>query len=502
MEKNLSDRQEDPKGNGPKVSLGRRSFIKSVATLGSALSISSLRSETVQAQVQAAPATRPSAGTPPSSAGWGPITASDHVGRYFQVIYPASTAPGELSLSVIYTLWIPEDIQTIRAVIVHQHGASIPAAQAGATAAYDLHWQALAKKWDCALMGPSYHVLNDATDLTPGGAELWFDPRKGSDKTFLKALSELAANSGHQEVATVPWCLWGHSGGGIWSNVMSMLHPSRVVAVFLRSGSAAMFRSRAEFPRPDVPDATYAIPTMVNVGVGEKGKVPWGGSIATFQEYRAKGAPIGFAPDPRTGHWCGDSRYLAIPFLDACLAMRLPDKGSKDQTLKPVDMRGAWLAPLLGDTAVPAAQYEGNHLEAVWLPNEAVAKVWMEYVKNGTVSDVTMPPAPFVVKAAKGSGGNEITWDAEADFESGIGGFVIMRDGQAIARLPVTTPTKIYGRLLFQGLSYHDTPEAPFPQMLYMDTTAEPGVKHTYTMISINSAGIPSQPSAEAVVAP
>jgi hypothetical protein len=418
------------------------------------------------------------------------------------VVYPASTASGELSLSVTYTLWIPEDVQTIRAVIVHQHGASIPAAQAGATAAYDLHWQALAKKWDCALMGPSYHVLNDAIDLTPGGAELWFDPRRGSDKTFLKALRELAANSGHREVATVPWCLWGHSGGGIWSNVMSMLHPSRVVAVFLRSGTAAMFRSRAEFPGPDVPDATYAIPTMVNVGAGEKGKIPWGGSIATFQEYRAKGAPIGFAPDPRTGHECGDSRYLAIPFFDACLGMRLPERSTNDAALKLVDLSSAWLAPLMGEMAVPAAQYKGNHLEAVWLPNEAVAKVWMEYVKNGTVSDVTMPPAPFVVKAAKGSGGNEITWDAEADFESGIGGFVIMRDGQAIARLPVATPSKIYGRLLFQGLSYHDTPEGTPPEMRYVDTSAKPGEKHAYTIISINSAGIPSQPSAEAVVAP
>jgi hypothetical protein len=65
-------------------------------------------------------------------------------------------------------------------------------------------------------------------------------------------------------------------------------------------------------------------------------KGPWLGNIATFKEYRAHGGLIGFAPDPLTGHECGDSRYLAIPFLDACLATRLPDKGSKDQTLKPM----------------------------------------------------------------------------------------------------------------------------------------------------------------------
>jgi pimeloyl-ACP methyl ester carboxylesterase len=427
-------------------------------------------------------------------------------GRYLQVEYPPSAAADELQVGVTYILWIPDGAPRLRGIIVHQHGAGLIAAEHGATAAYDLHWQALAKKWDCALLGPSYHVLNEKTDTSPGGSELWFDPRRGSDKIFLRALGELAAKSGHPELQTVPWVLWGHSGGGIWSNVMTILHPERVAAAFLRSGSAASFRNRPEFPQPQVPAAVYAVPTMCNAGVKEKREGAWNGAwdggLATFREYRAQGAPIGIAPDPRTAHECGDSRYLAIPFIDACLAMRLPSKGSKDQTLKPVDMRGAWLAPLLGDTAQPAAQYKGNPKEAVWLPNEAVAKAWMEYVKNGTVSDVTMPLAPFVVKAAKGNGGNEITWDAEADFESGIGGFVIMRDGQAIAKLPVAPPPQVYGRLLFQGLSYHDTPEEPIPEMRYVDTSAKLGEKHAYTIISINSAGVPSQPSTEAVVAP
>src|SRR4029077_4274589 len=82
-------------------------------------------------------------------------------GQYVSVDYPASTVEGELQIAVTYTLWIPDGVKTVRGVIVHQHGAGTPAAAAGATAAYDLHWQALAKKWDCALLGPSYHVLNE-----------------------------------------------------------------------------------------------------------------------------------------------------------------------------------------------------------------------------------------------------------------------------------------------------------------------------------------------------
>ena len=149
---------------------------------------------------------------------------------------------------------------------------------------------------------------------------------------------------------------------------------------------------------------------------------------------------------------------------------------------------------------MPASYYKGNPLEAAWLANERVAKIWIEYVKNGTVADVTPPLPPFNVRVtSRGSGGNEITWDAEADFESGIGGFFIMRDNRALARLPTMTPLVVYGRPLFQGLSYHDTPEGP-QEMRYVDVSAKPGEKHTYSILIVNSAGVPSEPSAGVMV--
>src|SRR2546421_1634155 len=159
-------------------------------------------------------------------------------GQYHKVDYPASTSPNELQTPVTYTIWIPDGVAHLRGIIVHQHGAGTTASKEGSTAAYDLHWQALARKWDCALLGPSYHVTNEKTDYTPGGSELWFNPGRGSNKTFLRALSELGAQSGHPELNAVPWCLWGHSGGGIWASVMQAMYPERVAAVFCRSGTA------------------------------------------------------------------------------------------------------------------------------------------------------------------------------------------------------------------------------------------------------------------------
>lgn len=417
-------------------------------------------------------------------------------GRYFEVSYPASDKPGELRLGVTYILWVPDGVRKLRGIIVHQHGCGSGACKGGATAAYDLHWQALARKWDCALLGPSYHQEDKQH------CRLWCDPRNGSDKTFLRALGDLAGKSKHSELEQVPWCLWGHSGGGFWASLMQTLHPERIVAIWFRSGTAFAAWEKGEIPRPEIKEATYQVPMMCNPGAKEKGDRrfagAWTGTLAMFKAYRAKGAPIGFAPDPRTAHECGDSRYLAIPFFDACLAVRLPDRGAKDQELKPVDQKQAWLADLLGDRAQPAATYRGRPKEAVWLPNERVAKAWAEYVKTGEVSDRTPPPPPFNVKVVeKGDRGVEITWSAAADFESGLAGFIIQRDGKEIARLP-EKPVRRFGKPLFQGLSYHDTPEKLVPQTRFLDTTARAGQKHLYRIIAVNSAGLKSEPSKEA----
>ena len=37
---------------------------------------------------------------------------------------------------------------------------------------------------------------------------------------------------------------------------------------------------------------------------------------------------------------------------------------------------------------------------------------------------------------------------------------------------------------MFQGLSYHDTPEGPPPEMRYLDVSAKPGEKHTYSTLT------------------
>jgi hypothetical protein len=75
---------------------------------------------------------------------------------YYRVRFEASAKPGELIFPVQYTVWIPAGVKKLRGVVVHQHGCGEGSCKSGQTGAFDLHWQALAKKHDCALLAPSY----------------------------------------------------------------------------------------------------------------------------------------------------------------------------------------------------------------------------------------------------------------------------------------------------------------------------------------------------------
>lgn len=431
-------------------------------------------------------------GTAPPSGPQPPYDARPDVAPpYYGVRYDASRAPGELIFPVTYTAWIPPDAPRLRGVIVHQHGCGEGSCKSGLTGAFDLHWQALAHKHSCALVAPSYEQPEKAD------CQMWCDPRNGSATAFERALADLGRAAGRPELATVPWVLWGHSGGGHWAGGMAILHPDRVVAVWLRSG-VPLFT--ADEKRPGIKphtlgDATLAVPIMCNPGTQEGFSVPdgrfknvWPANKAFFHHVRSRGGLVGVALDPLTAHECGNQRYLAIPWLDACLTARLPSDGGT--TLRPMPVGAAWLAPIEGGTAVPAEDHAGDPLTAVWLPNEALARAWMQYVEDSAVGDDSPPPAPTNLRIA----GTKLTWTATADLESGLAGFVIERDGVRLTASPLAGKNP-FGRAVFQGLQYSDTPVYPLVRHEFIDTTAEPGRRHRYRIFAVNTLGRESDPS-------
>jgi hypothetical protein len=155
-------------------------------------------------------------------------------------------------------------------------------------------------------------------------------------------------------------------------------------------------------------------------------------------------------------------------------------------------VENAWLAPLLGSKAEPKAKFAGDAKNAIWLPNERIAKAWMEYVKDGNVSDATPPPAPIQVRATPTG---ELRWEAEADLESGLAAFIIERDGVEFARVPKKISGYFEGRPTFQRIGYGDEPILPLPEMYYSDHRFKWFRKHSYAVRAVNSVGLKSEPA-------
>ena len=413
---------------------------------------------------------------------------------YYRVRYEPSKEPGELIFGVNYTVWIPEGIQQLRGVIVHQHGCGEGSCSSGLTGAYDLHWQALARKHSCALLAPSYEQPQSAD------CQMWCDPRNGSSAAFQKGLIDLGRLSDHPELARVPWALWGHSGGGHWAGGMVLLHPDRVAAAWLRSGVPLLEANpdRPSIKAHKVPEAALRVPMMCNPGTKEGVTVKdtrfarvWPANEAFFYPVRARNGLIGVAVDPLTSHECGNQRYMAIRWLDACLAERLPQRSGAP--LNPMPIAKSWLAPITGMTAQPAGEFKSDPLKAGWLPNKSIATAWMQYVKDTQITDTTPPPAPTQVTL----NGQTLRWSAEADLESGLARFVIERDGEFLANVPEDGKNR-FGRPIFQNLLYSDTPTQPLVPMRFVDKTAQPGKAHIYHVSAVNTVGLKSEPAESA----
>jgi hypothetical protein len=281
---------------------------------------------------------------------------------------------------------------------------------------------------------------------------------------------------------------------------MVLLHPERVAAAWLRSG-VPLLKPNPERPAIKahvLPAAALTVPIMCNLGTKEgvtekEGRFAavWPANEAFFGEVRGTGGLIGIAVDPLTSHECGNQRYLAIPWFDACLSARLPK--ASGEPLVPMATSGVWLAEVASIQAKPAANFAGDPLKAAWLPNEAIAQAWMQYIADTGVRDATPPPAPTNLRV----NGNELAWEAQADLESGLASFIIERDGQFLANVPEQGRNP-FGRPIFQNLQYSDTPIQPLVPLRFSDSKAEPGQRHTYRVVAVNTAGLKSPPSASA----
>ncbi|GEM_PF-1809184 len=420
----------------------------------------------------------------------GTARAAGPQGTIYQFAVPKQ---GSMYADAAYYCWLPTGVETLRAIIVHQHGCTREGdAQQMMT---DLQWISLAKKWHAVFIAPKLITGGPGSGSTT--CDNWDKIANGSGNTFLAALDTLARRAAHPEIKIVPWALWGHSGGSMWITAMAGKYPERVaVGVAEACGTEIS----------NVP-AALRVPILHH-----NGKADMCYNDTYFANGRSKGALWAHAVNPNPlwvntpsnpgwsdevfGHAPHDLRMIAIPWIEAGLAARLPQEAGSGQ-LKDMDTSGAWLGDKASRAIAPAAAFAGDKLAACWLPDPAFASKWAEYMEKGTLNDTSGPPAPVNLTGVYGNKQVTLKWDADADLESGIKTFIIHRNGAVYNTLKFTGATFFTMEQGFQRWQDGDQPSpAQAPAMTFTDNGLNDTATYTYQISTVNWSNVSGPKSA------
>ncbi len=369
-----------------------------------------------------------------------------------------------------FSLYIPDGVTHLAGVIVHQHGCG----RNGISVPHDLQWQALANRWGMGLIGTEFVTVFPDGDH----CDRWSHIENGSADLFVSALDQLATVTGHTELPSVPWVLWGHSGGATWVFQMGKKYPTKTAAVVIKSICEV---------DPAFAPALVAVPILLATGPQDLGQC-YPITTQIFDTYRAAGAPWTYVNEPNGTHDTAQLRLLAIPYLDAVIAARV--QGSKPDALNELTQNSGVLGNNSSLAVATPSSFAGDPNAATWLPTAGVGQAWHEFVTSRTVTDNSAPTQPPTQLSAKLHNNQvTLTWVADADLESGVAAFKVYRDGSLAMTVPADAKR-------FQAWNYGDEPEPATPVPTAVDET--PG--QMYRVSLINGAGLES-PQSDAVTA-
>ena len=142
--------------------------------------------------------------------------------------YDVEMPPGTNYDRASFRLWLPEDVETLRAALV-----LVPGSNGDGRDQVDTpFWQELAARHQLALVGV-YLTDKRHEDMF---IEHYIEVRAGSGQAFVDALTRLGEMSDHSELASAPLLLWGMSAGGEFNYELALWKPERVIGFVVNKG--------------------------------------------------------------------------------------------------------------------------------------------------------------------------------------------------------------------------------------------------------------------------
>jgi len=286
-----------------------------------------------------------------------PQTASAQVstGKTFE-----ETIPPDVNFDKAqFRLWIPNDVGSLRAVVVLSTGSNGD----GRPMVDDPMWQSLATRHNLALVGCQ---LTDKPH-EQNFIEEYANASQGSGQALLTALRGLAARSTHPELADAPLLLWGMSAGGEFNYEFVAWKPERVLA-FVANKGGIYYTALAS-------QAARSVPGILFTG-GNDLEFRTNTINGLFAVNRRAGALWALAEEPGVAHVVGRSKEMAAIFFEDLLALRLDDRG----LLKTISEKTGFIGDPKTKTFQPMGNANAPNYPTAWLPTLRVARAWQALV--------------------------------------------------------------------------------------------------------------------------
>lgn len=252
------------------------------------------------------------------------------------------TTDSNFSLA-LFRIWLPDPMIPVKGVL-----AVLPGSDAdGTPLANDPNWQAIAKKWNYALLGITF--------TTRSGTEPYYRAERGSGLALLSALNQFSIESGHSELAKVPVAVLGHSQGGQFAYHFTCWAPQRTIAFATIKGG---------YYDVEPGDVAKAVPGLILAGEQDtafRKENLW----RIFALNRSPPGRWCYALEPGIGHSVGRSLELIVPFFNAVIQARLD--------------------PVIGDPKTIRLQRLDSTFSVyrgTWLPSSEVGNQWIAFMRG------------------------------------------------------------------------------------------------------------------------
>jgi poly(3-hydroxybutyrate) depolymerase len=264
-------------------------------------------------------------------------------------------APGSNYEIAEFRFWAPPDAAPLQAILVLVPGSNGD----GRAAADDSVWQSFAKSHHVALIACHFKDKAHPQNFI----EAYVNVSQGSGQALLDAVNTFAARSGHQELTTAPFLMWGMSAGGQFNYEFTAWKPERVAAFVVNKGG--IYFSALLSPE------ARAVPGILFIGGKDLESRIWTIS-GLFAVNRRGGALWSLTNEPGAGHVVGQSRDMALAFYDDILPMRVGPNGA----LKRVAENAGYTGDLKTKTYTAIGEGKPSTEPNSWFPTERIAKAW------------------------------------------------------------------------------------------------------------------------------